>query len=122
MTPLVMLDGALLTVGGSLTTDPDCCCTPTCTTIESSSGGEGTTVNTHTFPPEENDLQFEYEAYYVPDSFEVFLVEEDGELVFATDGQVSGNGTHCFTKPEGVTDIVEKLYKLKNGNFHDDIE
>ena len=23
---------------------------------------------------------------------------------------------------QGVTDIVEKLYKLKNGNFHDDIE
>jgi len=79
-----------------------CCDEPPCRQIEAEAGGAGTTVTTHTFPSDELDLQFDYQAYSVPDEF---IVEMNGTVVYETGGQVSGTGKYCFTKPAGTRDI-----------------
>jgi len=79
-----------------------CCGEPPCTQVEAFAGGAGTTVTTHTFPSEELELQFDYQAYSVPDEF---IVKISGTTVYSTGGQVSGTGKFCFTKPAGVRDV-----------------
>lgn len=82
--------------------DPPCqCCYERCTDIYATSGGEGTTTNTYTFPSEALPLEFFYDAYTVPDSFTVKFC---GDTVLET-GSVSGSGNHCLQKPAGCTSV-----------------
>ena len=79
-----------------------CCGEPPCRQVDASSGGAGTTVTTHVFPSDELDLQFDYEAYSVPDEF---IIKIGGTTIYSTGGAVSGRGKYCFTKAAGVTDV-----------------
>ena len=82
--------------------DPPCeCCVEVCTDVYALSGGAGTTTNTYTFPSEALDLEFIWEAYFVPDAFTVKFC---GDTVVDT-GSVSGGGKSCLQKPDGCTSV-----------------
>ena len=80
--------------------DPCACCIPPCGT-SAGSGGAGVTVNTYTYPEQEGEVEFFYDAYSIPDAFKV----EGGGQVFVDTGDVSGSATIRFCKPAGLKEI-----------------
>lgn len=111
--PIYLYNGAILTENAAIATSENCCCG--CRETFASSGGQGITVNTHVFPADEQELQFTYEAYTIPDKFEVFYEKEDGDLVYTTRTTVSGGGDYCFVKPEGITELVVRVTGPEDG-------
>ena len=74
-------------------------CPRPCGSFQGSGGG---TYDSRTFdmPSAAGDVFFQYEAFTVPDKFEVYF---GSVRVFSTGGEVSGYGETTLTKPSGVT-------------------
>jgi hypothetical protein len=98
-------DGKLLLKNGRfvVTENPaDCdCCEAPCG-ASASSGGQGVTVNEYGMPSREGDVDFTYNSYGIPDSYKIESL--DGQ-VFIDTGDVSGQKTLTFRKPQGVKKV-----------------
>jgi hypothetical protein len=102
MPKLVLSQDKLLVRDGKLAVadDPCDCCGDPCG-LTAISGGEGTTVNYYSMPSKAGVVTFRYDSYTVPDRY---VVEGDGQIYIDT-GEISGNGTLTFCKPEGVRKV-----------------
>ena len=79
------------------------------------SGGEGVTRTVHELGQSSGTFNFTYEAYGVPDQFDVYY---QGQLIFTTGGPVSGGGTVPITY-SGTATTVEVVVTGPSGTLWD---
>jgi len=105
MPSLVLYKGKLLAINGSpaVAEDPcDCCEEDEPCGTQAESGGPGVTILSYAMPEKAGKVRFFYEAFGIPDRFEV----EGGGQVFVDTTIISGSGTEYFCKPEGLTKVT----------------
>ena len=66
------------------------------------SGGEGVTIKNVVVPTAAGNINFDYDAYTIPDAFKA----EANGVVYVDTGSISRAGTASFCKPAGVTSVI----------------